>query len=57
MKKSFADSEPEWRKLAEQSEKEKVGAIVATNKHSSQAKEERPRPYQRRRQFTDLDKD
>ena len=57
MKKSFAESEPEWRKLVEQAQQEKVGEVVATRK-LPQPKEEHTRQYQRRRQCrTDIDKE
>lgn len=57
MKKSFAESEHEWRKLVEQAQQEKVGEVVATRK-PPQPKEEHTRQYQRRRQCrTDIDKE
>jgi poly [ADP-ribose] polymerase len=56
MKKCFAESEPEWRKIMEQAEQKKVGEIVAERLENQEQSRHsnRPRRYNKR---NDVEKD
>lgn len=57
MKKSFVESEPEWRKLVEQSQQERVGEVVATRLQHSSEKEKGRQSHRRRQVKTDIEND